>query len=267
MGNAKKWFEIDVLGAEEDIQQSCRNEELLATDTELISLIRAATTDKERLMALADDIQAGRTDPKQYSLQEGVLYRDGRIKVPADNSIKTAISQSCHDCRPAGHPGRAKTLSLIRRCFNWPSMKRFINQYVDGCDSCQRVKSTTHKPFGTLEPLPIPAGPWTDISYDLITDLPGSNGADSILTVVDRLTKMAHCIPCRKTTTAEELAELMLRNVWKIHGTPRTIVSDRGSIFISQITKELSRSLGIRLCPSTIVELLKGGNRAWKGDV
>jgi hypothetical protein len=65
--------------------------------------------------------------------------------------------------------------------------------------------------MGTLKPLAIPAGPWTDISYDLITDLPESNGNDCILTLVDRLTKMCHFLPCRKSTNAMGLANLMLK--------------------------------------------------------
>jgi transposase InsO family protein len=82
-------------------------------------------------------------------------------------------------------------------------------------------------------------------------DLPKSPGFDSILTVIDWLTKMAHFISCAKNMTAEDLGQLMLWNVWQLHGTPKSIVSDRGSIFISQFTKELSTQLGIRLQPST----------------
>jgi hypothetical protein len=108
------------------------------------------------------------------------------------------------------------------------------------------VKGLTGRPYGTLEPLPIPAGPWTDICYDPITDLPISNDHDSILTVIDRLTKMAHFLPCRKSMNADQLAELLIKIVWKLHGTPKTIVSDRGSI-----TQELSKRLGIRLQPLT----------------
>ena len=173
------------------------------------------------------------------------------IVVPNNSDVRREIIRSHHDSKLAGHPGRAKTLSLVQRSFTWPSIKQLVNRYVDGCDSCQRTKPCTKKPLGMLEPLPIPAGPWTDISYDLITDLPPSDGFDSILTVVDHLTKMAHFIPCMKTLDAEGLARLMLENVWKLHGTPKTIVSDRGSIFISQITKELDHQLGIRLHPST----------------
>ncbi|WAQ88258.1 hypothetical protein PtA15_9A385 [Puccinia triticina] len=245
--DADRWFEVDVMGVthEED------NRELIPTDVELINSIRKATLKDQRLIQLIGQCQDTSGGTEEWCFKDGVLYRRGLIEVPADETIRTAIVQSRHDCRTAGHPGRARTLALVRRCFNWPSQKKFVNRYVDGCESCQRVKSSTQKPFGTLEPLPIPAGPWTDISYDLITDLPESNGSNSILTVVDRLTKMAHFIPCKKSTTADDLADLMLRYVWKLHGTPKSIVSDRGSVFVSQITKELSQRLGIRLQPST----------------
>ena len=125
-------------------------------------------------------------------------------------------------------------------------MKKFANSYInDGCDLCLRVKPLTQQPFGSLEPLPVFAGPWTNISYNLITDLPKSLDKDAILTVIDRMTKMAHFVACKTSMKAEELEDLMLQNIWKLHGTPKTIISDRGSIFISQITRELSMQLGI----------------------
>ncbi|WAQ84777.1 hypothetical protein PtA15_5A350 [Puccinia triticina] len=253
LADADHWFEVDILGVEQTDDKEVGEDraDLIPTDADLISLIRAATLTDPRLTHLISKCQDASTRQRDYSYKDGVLYNQGRIEVPKDKSLKTAILRTRHDCRPAGHPGRAKTLALVRRCFNWPGQKKFVNRYVDGCGSCQRVKGSTQKPFGTLEPLPIPAGPWTDISYDMITDLPESNNSDSILTVVDRLTKMAHFIPCNKTMTAEHLADLLLRQVWKLHGTPKTIVSDRGSVFISQTTKELSKRLGIRLCPST----------------
>ncbi|KNE95757.1 hypothetical protein PSTG_10973 [Puccinia striiformis f. sp. tritici PST-78] len=262
---AEKWFEIDVLGFEEpeetpevDAQvgvshQDNEDREAIQTDTELISLIRDATSSDKQLTEII--IRCLNPVPgsskgmmKDYTTADGVLYSKGRIEVPADDSIKTSILKSRHDSKLAGHPSRAKTLALTRRSFTWPSQKKFVNQYVDGCDSCQRVKASAQS---TLEPLPIPAGPWTDISYDLITDLPDSKGYNSILTVVDRLTKMAHFLPCHKTMSANQLADLMLREVWRHHGTPKTIVSDRGSIFISQVTKELNNRLGVKLHPST----------------
>jgi hypothetical protein len=175
---------------------------------------------------------------------DGIVYCHGKIEVPADDSLQDAILKSRHNSRLAGS-GRARTFAMVKRCFTWPSMRKYINRYVDGCASCQHLKASTQQPMGTLEPIPIPGGPWTDIAYDLITNLPKSNGHDCILTVIDCLTKMCHFIPCSKSTDSVGLANLMLKHVWKLHKTPKTIISDRGSVFISQITWELDQQLGI----------------------
>ena len=90
-----------------------------------------------------------------------------------------------------------------------------------------------------------PSAPWEDISYDLIVKLPPSSGFDSILVVVDRFSKMAHFIPCRESMTAEELAELFLLNVWKLHGTPKRTISDRGTTFNSKFLRALYQRLQI----------------------
>ncbi|KAI7957765.1 hypothetical protein MJO29_005982 [Puccinia striiformis f. sp. tritici] len=262
--DAEHWFQIDILGVEEPEEYGegltetpdDQGSKTILSDEELISLIRNASQSDKRLTKLISACEAPSPAPikdamRRYTTRDGVLYNGGRIEVPSDNLIKTEILRSRHNSKLAGHPGRVKTLMLVKQSFTWPLLKSFVNRYVDGCASCQRVKPTTHKPFGLLEPLPIPSGPWTDICYDMITDLPESHGFDSVLTVIDRLMKMAHFLPCKKSMNAEKLADIMLRQVWKLHGTPKTIASDRGSVFLSQITRELNRHLGIRLQPST----------------
>jgi hypothetical protein len=214
------------------------------TDSEMIEGVRRAGPEDSNYTALMNLVKSPtsrRLYPKlsHYTVANNLLYHRHRVVVPQDSKLQCQIVRSHHDSRLASHPGRAKTLSLVQRSFTWTSIKQMVNQYVDGCESCQRTKACTQKPLGLLEPLPIPAGPRTDISYDLIMDLPISEGCDSILTVVDRLTKMAHLLPCSKTLNAEGLARLMLRNAWKLHGTPKTIVLDCGLVFISQITRKL----------------------------
>lgn len=86
---------------------------------------------------------------------------------------------------------------------------------------------------------------------DFITHLPLSNGYDAIMVVVDRLTKMRHFIPCHGTCDAEEAARLYTLHVWKLHGLPRSIVSDRGPQFVSEFWKHLTRRLGIQSLLST----------------
>jgi len=91
----------------------------------------------------------------------------------------------------------------------------------------------------------IPEKPWSHISADFITKLPLAQGYDSILVVVNRLTKMAHFIPTIEKTTAGGLARLFRDNVWKLHGLPESIISDRGPQFAAGVMKELNAMLGI----------------------
>jgi len=84
------------------------------------------------------------------------------------------------------------------------------------------------------------------ISADFITKLPLAQGYDSILVVVDRLTKMVHFIPTTEKTSAEGLARLFRDNVWKLHGLPESIISDRGPQFAAELMKELNEMLGIK---------------------
>ena len=94
--------------------------------------------------------------------------------------------------------------------------------------------------------------PWVDVSVDFITDLPLSNGSDSILTVIDRFSKETEFIPCNKTAMALDTAKLYLFHVWKDHGLPRTIISDQGPQFASQVMTDLCKRLGILPKLSTV---------------
>jgi transposase InsO family protein len=99
--------------------------------------------------------------------------------------------------------------------------------------------------------LETPNEPWDTISVDFIVELPRSNGYNAILNVVDGVTKRAHFIAMHTTITAVGAARLFLRKVWKHHGTPRVVVSDRGPQFVADFTRELYRLIGIRLATST----------------
>jgi len=100
-------------------------------------------------------------------------------------------------------------------------------------------------------PNSIPEKPWTHISADFTTKLPLAQGYNSILVVVDQLTKMVHFIPTTEKTLAEELARLFRDNVWKLHGLPGSIILDRRPQFAAGLMKELNRMLGIKSKLST----------------
>ena len=182
---------------------------------------------------------------------DGFLLRHGLVYVPEDQALKTDILGQSHDHPTAGHFGRFKTLELLSRNFYWPNISRFVKDYIRTCDLCQRSKPPRHRPYGLLQPLPVPEQPWSSISLDHIVDLPISSGFDAILVVVCRLTKMAHFIPCMSTDTANDFARLFEKNIHRLHGLPKDIVSDRGTLFTSAFWRDVCRQLDIKQNLST----------------
>jgi hypothetical protein len=180
-----------------------------------------------------------------------VLTFEGLIYVPNNREIKRLILQSRHDANFAGHFGRRKTLDLVRRDFYWPGMTSYIIEYIKTCDVCQRNRIDTHKPYGKLQPLPIPDAPWSHIGYDMVGPLPESKGYNAIMTIVDRLTKMAHFIPCRTDLDTQGCVDLFMKEIWRLHGTPIEVISDRGRIFNSKFMHGIYNALGIQYKYST----------------
>ena len=130
-------------------------------------------------------------------------------------------------------------------------MRADFEDYVTSCDICRRNKASRHKRYGRLSALETPDGPWTDIAMDFITALPKSKGRTQIWVIVDRFTKMAHFITLPTNTEAALLVEVFLREIWRLHGLPRSIVSDRDTKFTSYHWNEVTKRLGIRLRMST----------------
>ncbi|KAK5935669.1 hypothetical protein CgunFtcFv8_021011 [Champsocephalus gunnari] len=133
---------------------------------------------------------------------------------------------------------------MIKQRFWWQAMRKQVAEYVAACTVCARNKTSTEAQMGLLQPLPVPHRPWSHISMDFVTGLPISKGNTTVLTVVDRFSKMAHFISLSKLPSAKETAEVMLSHVFRIHGFPRDIVSDRGPQFISRFWKEFCHLLG-----------------------
>lgn len=178
------------------------------------------------------------------------LKREGDttvVVVPNDSDLKREIIMRAHADPLSGHPGRDRTLELVRRTFTWPNVARDVADVVAQCDSCQRNKSATGKPGGTLMPLPVPDQPWQSVSMDFVVGLPKTRRQhDSLCVFVDRLTKMVHAVPCKTTITAEQTADLFFDTVIRLHGMPQSIVSDRDSKFTGAFFPALLKRVGAR---------------------
>ncbi|MBW0559584.1 hypothetical protein O181_099299 [Austropuccinia psidii MF-1] len=189
-----------------------------------------------------------------YSLEPQaklLLFKD-RVVIPSNEELQLNILQKRHDKPLAGHPGQEKTLKVIKRDFYWAGMNQFIKDYVSSCQKCSRNKKIHHKKFGLLKPLQIPSGPWNFLLMDFITQLPLSKNFASILVVVDRFSKMAIFIPTYGTITALYLAQILISYVFSNHGLPVSIVSDKGSVFVSSFWTQLFQKLKISRDLSTV---------------
>jgi len=142
-------------------------------------------------------------------------------------------------------------VELVMRNYWWPGVTRDMGRYIEGCNRCQRMKNRTEELAGNLKLNEVPEKPWTHLMVDFITKLLVVAGKDAILVVCDRLSKMAYFVATTEATSVEGLARLFRNNIWKLHGLPESVVSDRGPQFAAELTKELNRMLGIEMRLST----------------
>jgi len=217
--------------------------------------------------AIKQEAIAGEPAPKDQKVKEiriegGLVYRKNLLWIP--NGLIQQIMESEHDTKVAGHMGQDKTIELIRRNFWWPKMNERIIDFVKSCPKCQQNKASRHQPYGLSSPLELPYAPWQSIAMDFITELPESEGCDQLWVVIDRFTKMAHFLPLRKEgKMAADLAVVFAREIWKFHGLPTDIVSDRDSHVTSEIWKGFLRLSGIRLRMSTAFHPQTNGQTEW----
>lgn len=183
---------------------------------------------------------------------DGFLLKEGKAVVPDALGLRAHILKELHDSPYAGHQGVKKTLALVRRHYWWPTMLADIERYVLTCHLCQKNKARNTLPAGLLQPLQLPLNPWHTVTMDFITQLPKTaRGHDAIFVVVDKLTKMVHLMPTTTKATAEQTAKLYAAHVWKLHGVPQVVVSDRDKLFTSHFARALCESIGTQQAMST----------------
>lgn len=199
------------------------------------------------LQTIITDLQLDPSSHPPFVWQHQMLYYKSRLVVGKDDQFRVKLIQEHHASPTGGHSGGERSYYRLKQAFYWKGMKRAVLKFVAECDTCQRNKNETVASPGLLQPLPIPDRLWSDISMDFIEGLPTSTQKSVIFVVVDRLSKYAHFIPLTHPYTATTVAQAFLDNVFKLHGMPRSIVSDRDTIFTSSFWQELFRLQGTSL--------------------
>ena len=238
----------------------------LLPDELFINLIDSSLTDKlhsssasdplvlDALHALPGEVPATfHSRLSDWHYDAGILTYQGHVYIPADAALHRSIVTHHHDHPTAGHPGVLKTHQLVASEFWWLGFTSYVCNYVRGCASCQQHKVNTHPSQPPLLPIQSTCSrPFQQISYNLITDLPLSDGFDTLLVMVDHgLTKGVILCPTKKTIDTAGIASLFFSKVFKRFGLYNKIISDCGLQFVSAFAKELGKLLGYELTLST----------------
>jgi len=218
-------------------------------EVDLLEKIKKARSKDEDIIRAVEEMK--KTGVKElrgneWKIEEDLVLKEGKVYVPKDEELRVEVIWLHHDVPAAGHRERWKMVELVTRNYWWPGVTRDVGKYVEGCDLCQRMKNRMEELAGKLKLSEVPQKMWTHLTVDFITKLLVVVGKDVILVVCDRLSKMTHFVATTEGTSAEGLARLLQDNVWKLHGLPESVVSDRGPQFAAELTKELNRMLGIK---------------------
>jgi len=172
----------------------------------------------------------------------------GKVFVP--HECVPDVLQLCHDL--AGHKGRELTQKALTERFWFPNMTDAVTSYVKGCLGCL-LNKPMGKRAGLTQITEFNPKRWAQQSMDFVVGLPKVQGKDSIYAVCDRgCSKMVHLAACKTTDGAEQVAQLYLDMVYKLHGLPQQIISDRDSKFMSNWYKAFMGKLGVKNTPSSV---------------
>jgi hypothetical protein len=201
---------------------------------------------KEAYEACENPVLRDKSQWTEYLIQDGLLFKGSQLCIPKC-SMRDNLLKEKHSGGLAGHFGHDKTFAQLNSSYYWPGMREEVKKFVNRCNIFQYAKGKRQN-TGLYQPLPIPDRPWDAISMDFVLGLPRTQrGSDSIFVVVDRFSKMAHFIPCQKTNDATHIANLFFKEVVRLHGFPKSIVSDRDTKFVGHFWRTLWKKLGMEL--------------------
>lgn len=217
----------------------------------LLELIKNCWVVDPNCQLIINELQQNSHRHPKFTWYNEELRRKGKLVIGSNNDLKLLILKWLHDSPIGGHSGRDVIAAQVKSLFFWKGMAKDIQQYVQNCDVCQRCKPDLAASPGLLQPLPVPNKVWDGISMDFIEGLPNSHGKQVIFVVVDWLSKYAHFVALSHPYTALDVAQVFMDHVFKLHGLPSSITSDRDPIFISSFWTELFHLQGVSLNKST----------------
>jgi hypothetical protein len=182
-----------------------------------------------------------------FTLRNGIIRKKNHIWLPADCQIQLQIIAEFHASPMGGHFGIPVTLRRLKQLFSWRGMTKSVHTFVNNCTICQQAKTDRAKYPGLLQPLPVPDAAWQVISFNFIKGFPRSGRYNCILVVVDKFSHYAHFLPLSHPFSAADVAIVFVDNIYKLHGPPEQIISDRDRIFNSLFWRQLFSATGTSL--------------------
>jgi hypothetical protein len=218
---------------------------------DFLTSFKAQLTSDTEFQQFLTRVQTNPAEFSDFEIKNGLLFIKGKLFIPEASPLKKTLLEEFHSSTIGGHSGIHRTFGRLQENVFWYGMRKDVTQFVKSCSVCQQTKPANHSPYGLLQPLPIPDKVWEDVSLDFIVGLPSFQTHTVILVVVDRLSKAAHFGSLPTHFTASKVADLFAKMVCKLHGMPRSMVSDRDPIFLSHFWQELFRLSGTKLRMST----------------
>lgn len=215
----------------------------ICTPKWLETVVEAYQQDPQAQQLLQELSLVGHND-KGYALVDGVIRYKGRIWLGSHTEAHQAIMLALHASGLGGHSGMTTTYQKVKSLLSWPNMKADIQQSISKCEVCAKAKTKHNRLPGLLQPLSVPNKSWHTVSLNFIEGLPKSKTFNTILVVIDKFSKyahFAHFIPLAHPYTALTVAQAYLNNVYKLHGLPQVIISDRDRMFTCAVWQELFR--------------------------
>jgi hypothetical protein len=171
--------------------------------------------------------------------------------------MRKDLIKELHESKEFGHASTEEMVRRLQRAFTIPRLRASVQEVLSNCLACLQNKPKRHKPYGLLQPLQPPTKPWTSVTMDFIVKLPKSlepgsaRLCDTILVIVDRLTKATKFVPTEESITAEECAYEVTKALVSEHGVPEEFITDRDKLFTSAYWSTFLAKMGVKKKLST----------------